>query len=226
MRNLHQRLIYSEFKDRYLALKDRLPKIKHLIHGGIENYYAGLEDEHLLSSGFDDRLCDESIERVISNLEIGLEGVMGLDIVKGGLRIHTHPRPTQGEKAREAVWQHDIFADYRPVAVIGMNFHLDGEQIIATVPNIQGHDSEGVIALKKICGKTPWPVKSLSLILDYLPEDIKIVRGVASANHPFAGCEGFDKNQASNIYDRTFKKLEMESIRNQEGKVEYYELHR
>ena len=209
MRSLHQRLINSEFKDRYIALKKQLPRIKHLIHGGIENYYAGLEHEHLLSYGFEDRLCDESIERTISNLEIGLERVMGINLTKGELYIHCHPRPTQGEKTRETIWQYDIFADYRPVAAIGMNFHKEDEQVVSTFANIQGHDSEGIAELRKLCGNTPWPIRSLSLVLDYLPADVEIVRGVASTNHPFAGCEGFDKNQASNLYDRTFKKIGM-----------------
>ncbi len=226
MQNLHQKLINSEFKDSYIALKNQLPKIKHLIHGGIENYYAGLENEHLLSCGFKDRLCDESIERTISNIEIGIDRVMGLDMIKDNLYVNCNPRPVQGEKAREAVWQYNIFADYRPVAAIGMNFHKKNEQIISTISNIQGRDREGIAELKKLCGKTPWPIENLSLIIDNLPDDVKIVRGVASTNHPFAGYDGFNKNQASNLYDRTFKKLGMDAIRNQQGKVQYYELHR
>lgn len=224
MRNLHQQLINSEFKNRYLTLKKKLPKIKHLIHGGLENYYAGLENEQLLSYGYKNRLCDESIERTITNIEIGLEKIMGLDIIEGELYIHCHPRPTQGEKAREAVWQYDIFADYKPVAAIGMNFHKKNEQIISTIANIQGRDSKGIIELRKICGKTPWPIKSLSTIIKYLPKDIKIIRGVAATNHPIMNCEKFNKNQAFNLYDRTFKKLGMNAIRNPQGKLQYWEL--
>ena len=226
MQRLHQRLTASRFNEKYDALKERLPRVKHLIHGGAENYYAGPDMESTHPNKSQSRFEAGIVERTISNIELGLERVMGLDMVEGKLYIHCRPRPTQGEKAREAIWQYDIYADYNPVAAIGVNFHIEDEKIISTVANIQGHESEGIKTLRAICGKTPWPVKSLTLIIANMPEDVEIIRGVASTNHPLAGSPGFDKNQASNLYDRTFKKIGMTAVRNNQGKVQYYELQR
>jgi hypothetical protein len=226
MGSLHQRLMDSEFSDRYRILKTKLPRIKHLIHGGIENFYSGLNPEHLKSAGKEIRLSNKSIDRTLSNIELGLERIMGLDITQDDLYIHCHPRSVHGEKTREALWQYDIFADYQVVATIGVNFHTESEKIVATIANIQGQDSEGIKTLREICGVTPWTVKSLTLILDYLPADVKVVRGVPSVKHPFKGVEGWDNNRSSNLYDMSFRKVGMDPIRDDQGKVNYYELRR
>ncbi|MCK5107460.1 MAG: hypothetical protein KAQ83_01920, partial [Nanoarchaeota archaeon] len=152
MRTIHQRLINSKFKEKYLGIKTQLPRVKHLIHGGIENYYAGLERAHLLSLGVQERLCDESIERTISNIELGLEYVNGTDLVWKEVYISCSPRQTQSERVREAIWQYSIFVDYTVAAVIGINLHKEKEKTILTFANIQGHNSKGVIKLKDSCG--------------------------------------------------------------------------
>ena len=226
MSNLHQFLLQSPFGERYLALKKQLPRVKHLIHGGTENYYAGLHPEHLQSAGCENRLSPTSIERTITNVELGLGFVMGVDLVDGELYLHCHPRPTDGEKTREAVWQYDLFADYRPVAALGLNFHIENAAVVATVANVQGHDPEGVRALRDLCSGQPWPVANLSLVIDALPSDVVVVRGVPSTKHPFSGCEGWDNNRASNLYDMTFRKIGMVPIRGSDQHVRYYELSR
>ncbi len=204
MRGVHHTLVNSRFADRYLAVQRTLGKVKHLIHGGVESFYAGLPIEHLLSHGFD-RLSDEAIEQTLENIEIGSEAIRDFDIAEGELYLHCGERPTQGEKTREAVWQCGIFANYRQVAALGINFHQEDGTVVGTVANVQGHDSEGVMELAEICGGTPWPVKTLSILRDALPSHVKLLRGVPSGKHPFRNDPKFNRHSASNLYDRTFR---------------------
>jgi len=225
MRTLHQRLMASEFSERYLALKQRLPRIKHLIHGGVEHYYAGHEPEHLLSSGVEDRLCDENIERTLTNIEIGICEVMGLGMFKGNMHTYCHIKPPNDPKSREAVWQYRVFIEEMFVAGIGMNFHYEDDNIVATISNIQGRNTDGVAELRRVCGSTPWPVKALYTILGYMSEEI-IVRGPTCTQHPCISQDRNLKHRASNLYDRTFRRLGFEGVRDTIGKVKYYQLER
>ena len=218
---LHQRIMSTPFKDRYLYLKEKVPQIKHLIHGGSENYYAS-PYHHTIS----ERMSDDVIDKTLNNIELGLERVMHAELVHEELYLECHPREKQGERTREALWQYDLFADYKRAAVIGMNFHHENNAIVATVANVQGHDEEGLQNLRKLCYGTPWTIASLYLILSHLPDDIAVVRGVPSTRHPFKESKGFDKHRASNLYDRSFRTVGMKAVRDKTGSVQYYELQR
>jgi hypothetical protein len=227
MRSLHTTLSNSPYSETYLTLSKQI-RVKHLIHGGIEYYYAGLSPEQLKSAGIEDRLSPVSVERSLANIKIGLETIANKDWSFDKVYINPHARPpVNGEKAREAAWVFNIYYDCELSAAIGMNFHYENCTIIGTIANIQGHDKERISRLRQTY-EAPWAVVCLKSILEKLPPDISVIRGVPAWKHPYSGCEGLGLHQASNMYDRTFRNsnINMQPVRDPEGKVEYYQKNR
>ena len=108
---------------------------------------------------------------------------------------------------------------------MGVNFHTEESKVVASILNIQGKDGDVVKSFREHFGNgNYWPVEVLTFLLQEWPADINIVRGVSSSKHPSNGRNGFDIHRASNLYDRTFRSLGMEPIRDKTGNVRYYEL--
>ena len=220
-------MLGSRFSERYLDLKERHRRLKHLIHGGIEYIYAGLQPSQLLEDGVVDRLDDSGIDRALDNIDMGLRLVYGELFAASGLYIKCVPRPTTGEKTREAAWRWNVYdSNGMMAAAMGMNLHLSFGEIVATIANVQGHDRYAVENLHALTGETPWAVAVLDLMLSHFPQEIEHLRGIPSTQHPFRDAKGFDRHRASNLYDRTFMASGLEPVRDFKGEVLFYEMHR
>lgn len=199
-----------------------IPGLKQLFHEARSGIYCGTEKPNFHS--------DKSIRLALDNFEIGLEILVGAELgALNGSTLRFQLKPKE-ELMPEALWYCPITHQNQQAARIGINFHYQNGTIVATIANIQCRNKAVLDALKCRLGSETryWAVEAVTSIIENLPNDISVIRGISSAAHPSRNNERFDRHSTSCLYDRTFRhpKIGMEPIRNNTGSVAFYELFR
>jgi hypothetical protein len=209
---------HFDLASRVLRLEETIPNFPEIFHSAKQAHYAGLTRLK--------RYADATIERALDNIEIGQHFLDGqeLSYPYGIIRVYLKPPK---EKMPEAVWKYDVINNGISIRRMGVNLHVQNGQLIATVSNIHGIKNK-IMPKPENPDESNWAVEAVKVILENLPGEVSIVRGVSSCAHPSRLRDGYDIHRASNLYDRTFRnpRLNMIPIRGENGKVIYYETQR
>lgn len=179
------------------------------------------------------------LQRAFTNIELGYQLLAGHPII--GPHFRLDPCITSPDcLIPEAVW---VFWGGRqdPVGLkrsqhhrtgpfhIGVNLHWEEPNVVASFVNIQGNDQLALSSLRQSLRGAGvldrWSLSAIRLLMERLPPEVGILRGLPCERHPSRNRVGFNKgNSCMNLYDRSFRAAGWSEVSTLDGDLRYFEL--